>query len=250
MPDVKPKRKRTTKSKKIKTEKKEAVSLELPVYDAEGKEVSSVKLEKEIFGLKINLDLVHQVVVSQAANRRKVIAHTKDRGEVRGGGRKPWRQKGTGRARAGSIRSPLWRGGGVTFGPRKERVFKKEIPKKIRRLVLFMVLSGKVKNNLLILMDKLKIEKPPKENLWFPTGQAKTKLTKTMAEILRRLPCREDSTLIVLPEMDKNLILAARNLQNIKTIQAKDLNALDLLSFKYLLMPKEAIRVIKETFLK
>jgi len=205
------------------------------VYNQEGKEIGTTLLPKEIFDVKINPDLVHQVVVSQMANRRKVIAHTKTRAEVSGGGRKPWRQKGTGRARAGSIRSPLWKGGGVVFGPRKERVFKKEIPKKMKRLALFIVLSGKVKNNLLILLDKLKIEK------------AKTKL---ITEILKKLPCKNESSLIILPELNKNLILAARNIPDIETIQAKDLNALDLLSFKYLVMPKEAIKVIKETFLK
>ena len=205
------------------------------IYNQEGKEIGQTLLPKEIFGLKTNPDLVHQVVVSQMANRRQVIAHTKDRGEVRGGGRKPWRQKGTGRARHGSIRSPLWRGGGVTFGPTKERVFKKKIPEKMRRLALFMALSGKVKNNLLILLDKLKVEK------------AKTKL---MAEILKKLPCKEKSSLIALLEIDKNLILATRNIPKIETIQAKDLNCLDLLSFKYLIMPKESIKVIKDTFLK
>jgi large subunit ribosomal protein L4 len=204
-------------------------------YNQNGEKIGQTRLPKEIFDVKINPDLVHQVVVSQMANRRKVIAHTKDRGEVRGGGRKPWRQKGTGRARHGSIRSPLWRGGGVTFGPRKEKVFKKEIPKKMRRKALFMVLSGKAKNNLLILLDKLKIEKPK---------------TKLMVEILKKLPSKDESALIALPELDKNLILAARNLPEVETIQAKDLNVLDLLSFKYLIMPKESIKVIKETFLK
>jgi len=204
-------------------------------YDQNGKEIGKTLLPKEIFDVKVNPDLVHQVVTSQLANRRRVIAHTKGRGEVRGGGRKPWRQKGTGRARHGSIRSPLWRGGGVTFGPRKERVFKKIIPKKMRRKALLMVLSGKVKNNLLILLDKLKIEKPK---------------TKLMAEILKKLPSKEESCLIALPDYDKNIILAARNLPDVDTLWARNLNALDLLSFKYLVMPKESIKVIKETFLK
>jgi len=212
--------------------------MKIVIYNQQGEEVGTTLLPKEIFGVKVSLDLVHQVIVSQLANRRKILAHTKTRAEVRGGGRKPWRQKGTGRARHGSIRSPLWRHGGVTFGPRKERVFKKIIPKKMKRKALFMVLSAKVKNNLLILLDKLKLE------------QLKTKLTKSMVEILRKLPCKNESSLIVLPELDKNLILATRNLPDIETIQARDLNALNLLSFKYLIMPEESIKVIKETFIK
>jgi len=209
-------------------------------YNQNGEKIGQTRLPSEIFGVSINPDLIHQVVVSQTANRRKVIAHTKTRGEVSGGGRKPWAQKYLGRARHGSIRSPLWRHGGVTFGPRKERVFKKRIAKKMKRKALFMVLTAKAKNNLLILLDKLKLEK------------AKTKL---MAEIIKNLKFKiknfkEGSCLIALPEMDKNLILATRNLPDTQTIQTKDLNALDLLSFKYLIMPKDSIKAIKETFLK
>lgn len=209
--------------------------MKYPVYNQKGEAVGSTLLPKEIFEVSVNPDLVHQIVVSQMANRRKVIAHTKTRGEVSGGGRKPWAQKGLGRARAGSIRSPLWRHGGITFGPRKERVFKKKIPKKMKRKALFMVLAAKAKNNLLILLDKLKIDKPK---------------TKLMAEILEKLPSKKESSLIVLPEVDKNLIVAVRNLPDVQTIQAKDLNALDLLSFKYLILPKESLKVLKEIFLK
>ena len=209
--------------------------MKVSIYNQEGKETGTSILPKEIFEVKMNSDLVHQVVVSQVANRRRRIAQTKDRSEVRGGGRKPWAQKGTGRARAGTIRSPIWRGGGVTFGPRKEKVFKKKIPKKIKRKALLMVLSAKAKNNLLTLLEELKI--------------AKSK-TKMISEVLNKLPSKQKSTLIVLPEVNRNLILAARNLPKIETIQAKDLNALDLLSFKYLLMPKSSLKVSKETFTK
>ncbi len=181
----------------------------------------------------MNSDLVHQVVISQMANRRQVIAHTKDRSEKRGGGRKPWRQKGTGRARVGSIRSPIWRGGGVTFGPRNERVFKKTIPRKMRRKALLMVLSAKAKEKMLIVLDELKLDKAK---------------TKPMAGILEKLPVQGKSCLIALPIIDKNIILSAKNIPKIETIQAKDLNPLDLLNFKYLLIPKESIKVIKETF--
>ncbi len=204
------------------------------VYNQEGKEISQALLPKEIFDVKINPDLVHQVAVSQMANRRQVSAHIKTRAEVRGGGRKPWRQKGTGRARAGSIRSPIWRGGGVTFGPTTEKVFKKRIPKKMRRKALFMVLSAKAKENLLLVLDNLKIEKPK---------------TKLIREILDRLFLKKGSGLIALAKIDENIIKAARNIPKTETMQAKDLNVLDLLSFKYLVMPKEVIKVIKETFL-
>jgi len=214
--------------------------MKIAVYNQQGKEIGTTLLPKEIFDVKINPDLMHQVVVSQMANRRKVIAHAKGRGEVQGGGRKPWRQKGTGRARVGSIRSPLWRHGGVTFGPTKERVFKKVIPKKMKRLALFMVLSGKVKNNLLILLDKLKID------------QVKTKLiVKTIENLKLKIEnFKKGSILIALPELDKNIILAARNIPKVETVEVRNLNALDLLSFKYLIMPKESIKVIKTTFLK
>ena len=209
--------------------------MKVNTYDQTGKEIGQTLLPKEIFGVKMNLDVVHQVVVSQTANRRRVIAHTKGRGDVRGGGKKPWRQKGTGRARHGSTRSPIWKGGGVTFGPSRDRVFKKKINKKIKRKALFMVLSAKAQGNLVVLLDKLNLEK------------AKTSF---MAKILKKLPCKEENTLIVLPGTDKNIILAARNLARVKTVQAKDLNVLDLLNSKYLVLPKESIKTIKETFVK
>lgn len=204
------------------------------VYNTEGKEVGNALLPKEIFDVKMNSDLLHQVMVSQMANRRQIQAHTKDRSEVRGGGKKPWRQKGTGRARHGSSRSPIWKGGGVTFGPRKDKIYKKDIPNKIRIKALLMVLSEKARKNLLVLLDTLKLQKPK---------------TKEMAGILGKLPCKK-SCLIILPNYDKALILSSRNIPKINTIEARNLNVLDLLSSQYLLMPKDSIKTIKETFLK
>ena len=209
--------------------------MNIKVYNQKGDKVGEARLPKEIFEVPLNSDLVHQVVLSQTANKKQVTAKTKDRSEVRGGGKKPWRQKGTGRARAGSIRSPIWRGGGVTFGPTTEKVFKKKIPKKMRRKALFMVLSAKAKENLLFVLDKLKIEKPK---------------TKSMAEILNKLFLKKGSGLVVLPEVDENIIKASRNIPRVSTIQAKDLNVLDLLCYKYIMMPKEAIKIIKDTFLR
>ena len=134
--------------------------LKVLTYTQNGKESGKAELPSEIFDVKMNSDLVHQVVIAQMSNQRQVIAHTKDKSEVRGGGKKPWKQKGTGRARHGSIRSPIWKGGGVTFGPTKDRNFKKKINKKMRRKALFMVLSSKVKDKEMIILDELKIEKP------------------------------------------------------------------------------------------
>ena len=209
--------------------------MKVKVYNQKGEEVGEVELLKEIFEIKLNTDLVHQVVLAQTANQRQGSAKVKTRAEVRGGGRKPWRQKGTGRARVGSIRSPIWRGGGVTFGPTTEKVFKKRIPKKMRRKALFMVLSAKAKENLLLVLDKLEIEKPK---------------TKAMAEVLNKLFLKKGSGLIVLSKMNKSVILSVKNIPKTGTIQAKDLNVLDLLSYKYLVMTKEAIKIIKDTFLK
>lgn len=209
-------------------------------YNQNGEKVGQTLLPKEIFDVKINSDLVYQVAVSQMANRRKTIAHTKTRGEVSGGGRKPWRQKGTGRARHGSTRSPIWRHGGVVFGPRKEKIFKKEIPKKMRRKALLMVLSAKAKENFLILLDSLKIEKPK---------------TKIMARILENLSSKienfkKGSLLIALSQKDDVIYKASRNIPDVGITEARNLNALDLLSFKYLLMSKDTIKTIKEIFLK
>jgi len=209
--------------------------MNVKIYDKKGKEVGQAPLPKEIFDVKMNSDLVHQVVVSQMANRRQGTAQAKGRAEVRGGGRKPWRQKGTGRARHGSIRSPLWRGGGVTFGPTTEKVYKKQIPKKMRRKALFMVLSQKAKENLLVLVDDLTIEKPK---------------TKAMVEILAALLPQKGSGLVVLPVKDDTIVRVTRNIPKANTMEARDLNTLDVLSYKYLVMPKEAIKVLEKTFLR
>lgn len=207
----------------------------ISLYNQNGEVTGETLLPKEIFDVKMNRDLVWQVVTAQTGNRRQVIAHTKNRGEIRGGGKKPWRQKGTGRARVGSIRSPLWRKGGITFGPTNAIIFKKDISNRMRKAALFMALSDKAKNNLLVVLDEMALEKPK---------------TKLMVNILNNLPSKNESALIVLPRMDKNLISASRNIPGKAPVQAKDLNCLDVLSFKYLILPKESIKVIKETFCK
>lgn len=217
----------------------------IDTYNQKGEKVGQTELCSEIFEVKLNSDLVHQVVVSQMSNQRQGTAHTKDRGDVSGGGKKPWRQKGTGRARHGSIRSPIWRGGGVAFGPTNEKNYKKIIPKKMRRKALFMILSEKVKNNLLLILDSLELGNPPK--------------TKMMKEILDNLFTKKqenkkikktETVLIVSSEKNENIIRAAGNISKVAIIEARNLNVLDALNYKYLLMPKQAVEVIKTTFLK
>jgi large subunit ribosomal protein L4 len=196
--------------------------------------VKELGLPEEIFNIPLNNDLVHQIMVSQMGNRRISIAHTKSRAEVSGGGIKPWRQKGTGRARHGSNTSPIWIGGGITFGPRNEKDFSRITPKKMKRKALFMVLSEKLRNDQLIIVDRLSIDEPK---------------TKKASEFLKNNSIKNESCLVVLSGMDKNSILAFANLPKVKTIQAKDLNCLDLLNSKYLVIGKDGIEKIKETFL-
>lgn len=192
-----------------------------------------VDLPKEIFQVPMNVDLVQQVVVSQIGNRRKVIAHAKGRAEVSGGGIKPWRQKGTGRARSGSNTSSIWVGGGVSHGPTKDRNFKRVLPKNIKRKALFIALSDKVNSGTMFVVESLVM------------NEAKT---KTAREMLKGVGV-DGSCLVVLPKIEKNTILAMRNLPKIATAQAKDLNCLDVVSSKYLLTDKEGIEEIKKTFL-
>lgn len=206
----------------------------IQVYNLEGEKVGTTKLPKKIFGVEINNDLLYQAINIQMANRRKPLARTKDRSEVRGGGRKPWRQKGTGRARHGSIRSPIWRGGGITFGPAKERVFAKKINKKARRKALFMALSSKLKDKELFVLDKLELKEPK---------------TKLMVEVINKLFKKmPKSILVATNKKDENIIRANRNLHYTKTISADSLNVVDLLSFKYLLLDKEGIKVIEKIY--
>lgn len=214
--------------------------MKIDVYNQTGEITGSATLPKEIFGVEFNADLVHQIAVSLSANKRQISASTKTRGEVRGGGKKPWRQKGTGRSRHGSIRSPLWKGGGITHGPRTERVFERDIPKKMRRKALFMVLSQKAKDKQLVILDKIELAVTK-------NGYAKT---KEMAKALVKLPCSEQSTLIALPSYDKKVFMAARNIKKITIEDARNLNVLDLLNTKYLLMTKETVKTIENTFNK
>ncbi len=209
--------------------------MKITVYNQQGKETGEVDLPKDIFEVPLNADLVHQVMVSQMGNARQISAHTKIRSEVRGGGKKPWRQKGTGRARHGSIRSPLWRGGGITFGPRKDKVYETTIPKKMRRKALYMVLSEKAKNNMIVVLEDLVMASPR---------------TKEMASSIKKLPCANHSMLMALPQQDKNVMLSSRNIAKMDIEEARNLNVLSLLNHQYLILTKESIKTIEETFTK
>lgn len=197
-----------------------------PVYNWQGNAVGEIELSDEIFSTRWNPDLVHQVLAVQIANRREPLAHTKGRGEVRGGGRKPWRQKGTGRARHGSIRSPLWAHGGVAHGPTKEKKFEKRINAKMVRGAIHAVLSKKLKDQELKILES------------FPTGVVKT---KEMAKSLRAFP----RALMITPQSKRELHRAVRNIPKVKAIPSHAVNVYDLLRYPTVLIDRMAISEIK-----
>lgn len=200
--------------------------MKLEVFNKENKKIEELEVPDKIFKVKWQPELVHQALVTFLANLRKPIAHTKDRSEVSGGGRKPWRQKGTGRARHGSIRSPLWIGGGVVFGPRKDKIFSKKINKKMKKIALLSVLSKKIENNDFKVIDNLKIEKIK---------------TKEVVEILKNFFTQKPSILFVLEKNNKNFVLAARNLEKVFLTKVDSLNIYDLLTHKKVFFEKGAI---------
>jgi large subunit ribosomal protein L4 len=215
--------------------------METKVYNQKGKESGKMVLPENIFGLAWNNDLVHQVMVSMMSNSRNPIAHTKDRSEVSGGGKKPWRQKGTGRARHGSSRSPIWRGGGITFGPTNERNFAKKINKKMSVKALFTVLSQKMKDGEIIFVDNFEIKNP------------KTKDAKDILVSLSRVKGFEDmvskrknSTFVAMNEKQENIEKSFNNFGNIDLGEVRNLNILNLLKNKYLVIenPEKAIELL------
>ena len=206
--------------------------LKTKIYNQEGKESGEMELPSRVFGIKLVDDLVHQAVVAQMANSRQVLADTKDKGEVRGGGKKPWRQKGTGRARHGSIRSPLWKGGGVTFGPTTDRNFSKRINKKMKMKALFMVLSGKLRDKEIIVVDDLKINKTS---------------TKVMKDIFKSLPIK-GKVLLSLDKSDQNILNSVKNIPKVSVLASDSLNVVDLLKNKILVINKRGIEKIGEVY--
>lgn len=207
----------------------------IKLYNLEGKSVADHELDDGIFNIVTEPALIHQAVVAQQANSRVAIAHTKTKGEVRGGGIKPWKQKGTGRARSGSIRSPLWKGGGVIFGPRNARNFTLKINKKAKNKALCMVLTDKLKNEKIVLLEKLEIAEP------------KTKLLKSL---LAKFPCTEKKNLISMVTNKNNVYTAGQNLKKLSFCAADSMNVVDLLNCEYLILDKAAITKLVETYKK
>ena len=203
----------------------------IDVYNIEGKKVSNIELADSVFGIEPNEKIVHSVLVNYLANQRQGTSNTKTRAEVAGGGRKPWKQKGTGRARQGSIRAPQWVKGGIALGP-KPRSYKYTVNKKERRLAIKSLLSSKVLEKELTVVDKLEL--------------AEIK-TKTMVKALADLKV-EGKTLIVLPENNKNVLMSARNIEGVKTITLNNINVFDLLKYNNLVLPLETVKKIEEVY--
>ncbi len=203
--------------------------MELDVIDQRGTPVAKLAVRDDVFGSEAPAHLLHQVITMQLANRRRGTAGTKTRGEVSGGGRKPWRQKGTGRARQGSTRSPLWRGGGIALGPRP-RDYSYRLPKKVRRAALCAALSLKLRQGLLKVVDRIDIPEPK---------------TKQLVALLKDLAI-ESRVLILLEGEQVNIQLAARNLQRVKVLPVEGLNVYDLLHYDFLVCPKDALPKVEE----
>ena len=203
------------------------------VFDKQNKKIETMELPERIFGIKWNPNLVHQALMIQLANRREPIAHAKGRGEVRGGGKKPWRQKGTGRSRHGSIRSPIWIGGGVTHGPTKERKFGGKINKKANRLAIFSILSKKLENKEFKLIDDLKIE-PAK--------------SKNAVIFLKKIFGDKPNALLIASTDNQKIKRLVSNIKNIDAIGAKSLNIYDLLKYKNILSEKKAMEEISKHY--
>lgn len=201
----------------------------LAVLDMSGKQVGDIELSDAVFGITPNEAVLHEAVVMQQASLRRGTHATKNRAAVRGGGRKPWRQKGTGRARHGSIRSPLWVGGGVVFGP-QPRSYAYKLPKKVRRLAIKSALSSKVRDNEMIVLDELRLE------------QAKT---REMVNVLKNLGA-DRKALIVADNLDENAVLSTRNIPGVKLISADGLNVLDVLYHDKLILTRGAVNRVEE----
>lgn len=200
------------------------------VYNIEGNEVGTIDLNDAVFGVEVNEHLVHMAVVNQLANNRQGTQKAKTRAEVSGGGRKPWRQKGTGHARQGSTRAPQWTGGGIVFAP-VPRDYSFRLNKKERRLALKSALTSRVQENKLVVLDELTL------------GEIKTKAMKNVLDSLK-----VEKALVVTKDMDKNVVLSARNLPTVKTAHTGTINVYDILKYNTVVLTKDAVAAIEEVY--
>jgi len=212
------------------------------VYNLKGEEAGTIELPEKVFGLAWNAALVKQAITAQESNARESIAHAKGRGEVAGGGKKPWRQKGTGRARHGSIRSPIWVGGGVAHGPKKDKDYSVKINKKMRRKALLVSLSAKARDNQILILDEVS----------FSARKAKdaTRALSQLSNIkeFSGINTARGRALLALPKHNSDVALAVRNLQYVTSGEARNLNARDVLLYRYIVIPKDSIKVLEEMF--
>ena len=209
--------------------------MKVKVYNLEGKEIKQVELNEAIFNVPVKSEVVHEVFVAQRNNARESWADTKNRGEVSGGGKKPWQQKGTGRARHGSIRSPIWKGGGVTFGPLSIRNYKTKINKKTRRLATKMCLSDKAQSGALWVVENFSFKEPK---------------TKLFAALMKALPVTQKTFLVVTAGKDAAVIRATNNIKALKTSRAEDLNVVELLNKQAVLTTVDGLKKIEEVLSK
>ena len=200
------------------------------VLNTDGKEVEKLELSDKIFGVEINEAIVHKAVVTTLANRRQGTQSALTRSEVSGGGRKPWRQKGTGHARQGSIRAPQWTGGGVVFAP-KPRDYSQKMNKREKQIALFSVLTSKVQDEKFIVVDNLEMDAPK---------------TKAFVQVLNNL--KAEKALVVTNEKNENLVLSARNIPDVKTVPTNAINVYDILNHDSLVITKDAVKAIEEVY--
>lgn len=235
--------KKTTKeTRKAPSKEKTVKSLQAQIYSQKGNEVNKLDLPKDIFGLKWNADLVHQVVVGMMANKRAGIAHTKDRSEVSGGGKKPWKQKGTGRARHGSTRSPIWVGGGTTFGPRNEKDYSQKINKKTKTKALFTILSRKLDLNSILFIDSLSLNSIKTKN----ANEIVNDWSK-IANFDKISNSKRNNGLLIIANHDDFIEKSFANLPGISVKQIGEINPLVLMNSKYLIMvnPSDLITILE-----
>lgn len=218
------------------------VNLSSVIWNAQGKKAGELKLPENIFGVAWNESLMHQVVTSMQDNARTPVAHTKGRGEVRGGGRKPWKQKGTGRARHGSSRSPIWKGGGVTHGPRNEKVFARTIPQKMRRKALFMALSRKLRDGQIVFVESFGLEKPS-------TSSAKKALVAISKNDLGKIESKStNAALVAFADPKESSVKSFRNISNVRYASVRDLNPVAVLRHTYLILenPEASVAILAQ----